>query len=205
MQALMTSDYGTGDSSLLPDKLKELHIVITEGRPELAEYAANLKPQLDRVTDGRSTLIETVTALDALRVIRNYGFVPLVQVIGDTRQDGQATLALAALHSQKAYLCGFYKRRRAVEQALGLLLHEEATGSGRTFYALMGGFWVAIILSLLFLCLLPFGQRRPLLQCARLSGADLTAVVGLTQEQLAGACGDASTKLPRRLALRQCQ
>jgi len=40
---------------------------------------------------------------------------------------------------------------------------------------------------------------------ARLQGADLSAAEGLTAEQIAAACGDASTKLPHGLTLTPCE
>ena len=42
------------------------------------------------------------------------------------------------------------------------------------------------------------------LAAANISGADLSTAKGLTQVQLAAACGDAATKLPHRLTVRFC-
>ena len=42
------------------------------------------------------------------------------------------------------------------------------------------------------------------LTAANISGADLSTAKGLTQVQLASACGDAATKLPRRLHVQFC-
>ncbi len=43
------------------------------------------------------------------------------------------------------------------------------------------------------------------LEGANFSGAEMARAVGLTQSQLAGACGDATTTLPRGLSLKRCQ
>jgi uncharacterized protein YjbI with pentapeptide repeats len=42
------------------------------------------------------------------------------------------------------------------------------------------------------------------LEGANFSGAEMARAVGLTQSQLAGACGDGSTTLPRGLRLKPC-
>lgn len=52
-----------------------------------------------------------------------------------------------------------------------------------------------------------FGQARFVrtrMARADFSGADLSQVVGLTQAQLAEACGDAATRTPPRLTIRRC-
>jgi uncharacterized protein YjbI with pentapeptide repeats len=46
--------------------------------------------------------------------------------------------------------------------------------------------------------------KRTVLKGANLSGVDLTYAVGLAREQVEGACGDASTKLPPSLTLSPC-
>jgi uncharacterized protein YjbI with pentapeptide repeats len=46
--------------------------------------------------------------------------------------------------------------------------------------------------------------RGAQLEGANFSGAEMARAVGLTQRQLAGACGDASTTLPRSLRLMPC-
>jgi hypothetical protein len=71
-----------------------------------------------------------------------------------------SVLALIALKSQKAYLFGFYKLRKALEAEArddnkNLRLREEVPGSGYTFAALWGSFAVAIALALVLLSLLP--------------------------------------------------
>ena len=43
------------------------------------------------------------------------------------------------------------------------------------------------------------------LEGANFSGAEMARAIGLTPRQLAGACGDASTTLPRGLSLKRCQ
>jgi hypothetical protein len=117
-----------------------------------------------------------------------------------------ATFALVALESQKAFLGRMYARRRKLEEDNpGLQLRDsEMTKSGRTVAALRGGFAVAIVLGLALIFVLANARRAPLLQGARLSGADLLGT-RVTQADLEGACGDDSTKLPHGLWLRPCQ
>jgi hypothetical protein len=115
-------------------------------------------------------------------------------------------LALKALRSQKNYLRGFYERRRQLETVNpDLKLRSDIPGSGGTVDAFMNGFRVAIAVSLLLLVLLPFLSQRSVLRGARLSGADLALVVGLTQADLEGACGDATTRLPQGLSVLPCK
>ncbi len=47
--------------------------------------------------------------------------------------------------------------------------------------------------------------RGARLEGANFSGAEMARAVGLTRRQLAGACGDATTTLPRGLSLKRCQ
>ena len=117
-----------------------------------------------------------------------------------------AVFALIALSSQKSFLGRLYSRRRALEREnQGLELRDDlGNSSGRTLAALRGGFAIAIVLAGLLLALLPGARRAPVLQGARLQGADLLGT-RLTQADLEGACGDATTKLPPGLWLRPCQ
>lgn len=114
--------------------------------------------------------------------------------------------ALQALRSQRKHLLGFYTRRRELENDNpGLKLRSDEPGSGETMDAFMNGLKVAIAISVLLLVLLPFLSQRAVLRGARLSGADLSTVVGLTQADLEGACGDATTRLPHGLSVLPCQ
>lgn len=114
-------------------------------------------------------------------------------------------LALASVLSQRNYLRGFYERRRALENnTRDLCLRTKVCGAGWTPAALIGGFVIAIVLSLGLLVLAIYGPGRPLLEGARLAGADLSSVQGLTLYDLTGACGDSSTKLPKDLTIKPC-
>jgi pentapeptide repeat protein len=118
-----------------------------------------------------------------------------------------AVLALVAISSQQSFLNRFYARRRALEEEHeGLELRDSPEGkkSGKTLIALRWGFWISIGLCVGLLILIPFMRRAPLLQGARLQGADLRGA-HITQADLEGACGDANTKLPLGLWLPPCQ
>jgi hypothetical protein len=118
-----------------------------------------------------------------------------------------AVLALVAICSQKSFLNRLYVRRRALEaEHKGFELRDTPDGkkSGWTLAALNGGFAISILLCVALLAVLPFMRRAPLLQGARLQGADLRGT-HLMQSDLEGACGDANTKLPEGLWLPECK
>jgi hypothetical protein len=117
-----------------------------------------------------------------------------------------AVIAMVALRSQTQFLQRMYDRRRALEDANpGLGLRDnDVQSSGKTVPAFRAGFCMAIVLGLLLILVVAFAKRAPLLQGARLSGADLLGT-RVTQADLEGACGDATTKLPHGLWLRPCQ
>jgi hypothetical protein len=99
-----------------------------------------------------------------------------------------------------------YEVRHALEKANGglKLRSDDPGGSGSTFSALIGGFSVAIVLGVSLVFVVANTSRAPLLRGARLSGADLLGT-RISQSDLEGACGDATTKLPHGLWVRPCQ
>jgi hypothetical protein len=118
-----------------------------------------------------------------------------------------SSYALKAIRSTEAYLRGFYLRRDGIaSQNPALKLRDKTNESGSTLDAIGACFWLAILLStlLVIVTVTALEPSRSLLDGSRLSGADLSAVHGLTQKDLEGACGDASTKLPAGLKLKQC-
>jgi hypothetical protein len=120
--------------------------------------------------------------------------------------------AIVAIFSTKAYLGGFYERRREVEDVVRELKLRKvqtnaAFGSGWTLYTLVACFGVAICVSglLIYAAYTSPDMTHSPLEHADLSGADLSAVRGLTQKDLDAACGDDKTKLPVNLTITHCR
>jgi len=112
--------------------------------------------------------------------------------------------ALLTIKSQQDYLLGFYKRRREIEEAYpSLVLRHDVKGGGSTIFLLRAGFFSASLVALA-LALLVFLEDPPLLAGAKLQGADLRVVKGITQHDLKGACGDLNTKLPAGFKIDIC-
>lgn len=111
--------------------------------------------------------------------------------------------AIKVITSIQNYLQGFYARRESLEHE-DLRLRDEISGAGRTLPMLKLGFVVAILISLSLLLVAFMEPPRSTLEGARLPGADLSTVSGLSQRDLEGACGDSLTKLPTGLTLRHC-
>lgn len=113
--------------------------------------------------------------------------------------------ALFTIKSQQTYLSGFYSRRREIEDAYpSLVLRHDVKGGGSTIFLLQAGFFSASLVALA-LALLVFLEDPPLLGGAKLQGADLRSLKGLTQYDLQGACGDLNTKLPTELKIDICK
>lgn len=75
----------------LPIDYRELYIVITEGREDFKRLAKRLRTRLtDVVQDGEATVLGASSELNALRIARSYGHVPLVMMIGNKGENGQA-------------------------------------------------------------------------------------------------------------------
>lgn len=118
-----------------------------------------------------------------------------------------SVLAIITLRSQRNYLGGFYERRRELEKENNDLRLREDTKNGSTgssIASLISGFGLAIILSAVLIVVTINTPPRALLAGSKLQGADLSAVQGLRQSDLDGACGDSLTKLPTDLAVKQC-
>ena len=118
---------------------------------------------------------------------------------------GLSILACKALHSQHEYLKGFYGRRGEIETDNPGLKLRNSTDSGETIPTLKKGFAIVIPGSVLLLGDSVPHFKRPLLKGARLTGADLSTVVGLSQMDLEGACGSKETKLPSGLSIPDCK
>lgn len=140
-----------------------------------------------------------------------------------------ASFALVTIFSTRNHLKGFYQRRKKLEEASGLQLKEPAKSwfkrvvvgstkeeelswsqrvalsSGWTPLAVAACFLGAIFLAGYFILATRKEPDRPFLKGARLMGANLSFVEGLTQADLEGACGDAATKLPVGLTLEYCR
>jgi hypothetical protein len=113
--------------------------------------------------------------------------------------------AITVIVSTKNYLKGFYDRRHELEASTqDLRLRNTVTGPGSTLAALVLAFVVALVISLFLLAAAVAEPPRAILEGAKLSGADLSSVRGLSQRDLQGACGDSSTKLATSLTLRHC-
>jgi len=123
--------------------------------------------------------------------------------------------AILVILSTKNYLAGFYRRRKALEASIPQLRlgepdspanQKKLLGSGWTLPAVACGFGLAAVLclTLIVTALTADEPNRSILNGARLPGADLSTVNGLTQRDLVGACGDAATKLPAGLVLQHC-
>ena len=134
---------------------------------------------------------------------------------------GTATIfsisAIVVLVSNKAYLSGFYYRRNELTGAQREFAMRSAKSmeedsrlfrrSGNTVGVLSLCFiFAAVLCPLLIWASWRTEPKRPLLAGARLEGANLSAVRGLTQSDLDDACGDAGTKVPVPLSPpRYCQ
>jgi|KBSMisStaDraftv2_1062788.scaffolds.fasta_scaffold97357_1 hypothetical protein len=127
--------------------------------------------------------------------------------------------AVAVIWSTKNYLSGFYNRRANLKgdgQKFAMRSEDSREreadnrilpSAGKTVWALTSCFIVAAVLCPLLIWV-SWGTepKRPLLAGARLEGANLSAVRGLTQSDLDDACGDAGTKVPAHLSPpRYCQ
>lgn len=93
---------------LLPTPFNELYVVITEGRADLVTFAERLKKEMDKVTDDNCTVIATKYAQGALEVGRAYGHVPLVLMIGNKKEGGQAHAVLPVISTAYQQLAGVH-------------------------------------------------------------------------------------------------
>ena len=112
--------------------------------------------------------------------------------------------AIRVILSIRSYLRGFYDRRHDVEKNTALRLRNKTDDSGKTLSTLIWAFGIAIAISCVLLLVAVLEPRRSILDGAKLSGADLSGVEGLSKRDLRGACGDAATKLPVGLTLTAC-
>ncbi len=82
---------GMPKTELLPTDYKELYVVITEGREDFISLAERLRTRLtDVVQNGEATVLIANSEFNAVRIARSYGHVPLVMMIGNKSENGQA-------------------------------------------------------------------------------------------------------------------
>jgi hypothetical protein len=122
--------------------------------------------------------------------------------------------AIALVLSNENYLNRFYRRRKKLEAQIQQEAFDNAgsgTGgrrflTGWSMTTLKFSFVLAIALCGVFLRVVwSYEPEKAMLSGARLQGADLSTVSGLSQRDLANACGDARTKLPVGLVLPSCE
>jgi hypothetical protein len=121
---------------------------------------------------------------------------------------GLAGCAYNILTSQQGYLDRFYKRRREDIFKEMKLSEDKVQGdpSGTTVQRLRRLFLGAVIVAVgVLIGAIAIGNPMPgTLDGARLQGADLSRVTGLSQKDFDGACGDANTKVPAGIYLTTC-
>ncbi|MBI2140793.1 hypothetical protein HYU16_00035 [Candidatus Woesearchaeota archaeon] len=79
------------NTALLPPDYRELYVVVTEGRQDLFNLARGLRRRLkDVLPNGEGTVLTADNAFNAVRISRIYGHVPLVLMIGNKGEEGQA-------------------------------------------------------------------------------------------------------------------
>ncbi len=193
------------------DLWKETNVTIRHWEAQIFENSKNLFTAITFAIGAAGAVVAWATVpLKTQRIVVSLFLSAAIAI---------SLAAVALILSTQHYLKRFYQRRRFFEKQFGQdetdVAHSKPVGlyssslrrkSGWTIPALTSCFVLTMLLCGVFLKVVwSYQPERSMLSGARLQGADLSAVSGLTQRDLVDACGDANTKLPVGLVVPYCE